>query len=47
MRLFAVPWLVGIWFAAAALGGPVFVTALLTIGAAALGAWAITTLRSP
>jgi hypothetical protein len=47
VRLLAVPWLIGIWFAAAALGGPVVVTALLTIGAAALGAWALAALRSP
>ena len=47
VRLLAMPSVVGIWFAASALGGPVVVTALLTIGAVGLGAWALAALRSP
>jgi hypothetical protein len=37
--------LVGVWNAAAALHGSVVVTLLLTLGAAALAAWAIVVLR--
>ena len=45
MRFLAVLGLVGIWQAAASLGGPLPVTAALTLGSAALGAWAIAVLR--
>ena len=37
--------LVGLWEAASLLHGSFLVTALLTVGAAALGAWAIAVLR--
>lgn len=37
--------LIGIWQAAASLGGPTGVTVALTAGAAALGGWAIAVLR--
>jgi hypothetical protein len=43
--LLALPGAVGIWFAAAALGGSPFVTGLFTLGAVLLGAWAIVVLR--
>jgi hypothetical protein len=46
VRLLAVPGLVGIWSAASALGGPLPVTLLVTLGAAALGLWAVAALRS-
>jgi hypothetical protein len=45
VRLFAALGLIGIWQAAASLGGPLPVTAAFTLGAAALGAWAIAVLR--
>jgi len=45
VRLLAALGLLGIWQAAASLGGPVLVTGLCTLGAAALGAWAIAVLR--
>jgi hypothetical protein len=45
VRLLASLGLVGIWHAAASLGGPLAVTAACTLGAAALGAWAIAVLR--
>ena len=45
VRLLASLGLVGIWHAAAGLGGPLAVTAAFTLGAAALGAWAIAVLR--
>jgi hypothetical protein len=46
VRALGVLGLVGIWHAASLLHGPPFVTVLLTLGAAALGAWAIVALRS-
>jgi hypothetical protein len=45
VRLLAVPGLVGIWSAASALGGPVFVTLLFTVGGALLAVWAVAALR--
>jgi hypothetical protein len=45
VRLLFVPGIVGIWSAASALGGPLLETALFTIGAAALGIWALGVLR--
>jgi hypothetical protein len=45
VRVVAVLGLVGIWQAASLLHGSLLVTALLTLGAAALGAWAIAVLR--
>jgi hypothetical protein len=45
VRLLAALGLIGIWQAAASLGGPLPVTAAFTLGAAALGAWAIAALR--
>jgi hypothetical protein len=45
VRFLAVLGLVGIWQAAASLGGPLPVTAGFTLGAAALAAWAIAVLR--
>jgi hypothetical protein len=45
VRLLAAVGLVGIWQAAASLGGPLIVTALFTAAAAALGAWALAVLR--
>jgi len=43
--LLALLGLVGIWEAAASLGGPLVVTAAFTAGAALLGAWALVALR--
>lgn len=37
---------VGLWSAAAALDAPSAVTALFTLGAALLGAWAVAVLRN-
>jgi hypothetical protein len=37
--------LIGIWQAAASLGGPLPVTAAFTLGAVAVGVWAIAVLR--
>jgi len=45
VRLIALLGLIGIWQAAASLGGPLVVTAAFTAGAAALGAWAVAVLR--
>jgi hypothetical protein len=45
MRLVALLGLVGIWHAASLLHGSTFVTASFTVGAAALGGWAIAVLR--
>jgi hypothetical protein len=45
VRLVALLGLVGIWHAASLLHGSTFVTAGLTVGALALGLWAITVLR--
>jgi hypothetical protein len=45
VRLLGVLALVGVWNAASALHGSVVVTLLLTLGAAALAAWAIVVLR--
>jgi GTPase involved in cell partitioning and DNA repair len=45
MRLLAAMGLIGIWNAAASLGGPLVLTASYTLGAVALGAWAIAVLR--
>jgi hypothetical protein len=45
VRLLAALGLIGIWQAAASLGGPLAVTAAFTLGAAALGAWAVAVLR--
>jgi hypothetical protein len=45
MRLVALLGLVGIWHAASLLHGSTFVTASFTVGAAALGVWAIAVLR--
>jgi len=45
VRVLTVLGLVGLWQAASLLHGSLLVTALLTIGAAALGAWAIAVLR--
>jgi hypothetical protein len=45
VRFLAALGLIGIWHAAASLGGPLLVTAAFTAGAAALGAWAIAVLR--
>jgi hypothetical protein len=45
VRLLGVLALVGIWNAASALRGSLLVTLVLTLGAVALGAWAIVTLR--
>jgi hypothetical protein len=46
VRLVALLGLVGIWHAASLLHGSTFVTASFTVGAAALGLWAVTTLRN-
>jgi hypothetical protein len=46
VRLIALVGLVGIWQAAASLGAPLVVTALFTLGAAALAAWAVAVLRA-
>jgi hypothetical protein len=45
VRVIAILGLVGLWQAASLLRGSLLVTALLTIGAAALAAWAIAVLR--
>jgi hypothetical protein len=45
VRLLAVLGIVGIWHAAGALRGPLPVTVLVTLGAAALAAWAVAVLR--
>ena len=45
MRVLGVLALVGFWQAASALHGSLVVTFLLTLGAAALAAWAIVVLR--
>jgi hypothetical protein len=45
VRLLVAPGSVGIWFAAAAIGGSVVVTALFTAGALLVGAWAVAVLR--
>jgi hypothetical protein len=45
VRLVALLGLVGIWHAASLLHGSTFVTASFTLGAAALGLWAVTALR--
>jgi hypothetical protein len=45
VRLLAAMGLIGIWNAAASLGGPLVLTASCTLGATALGAWAIAVLR--
>jgi hypothetical protein len=45
VRLLALLGLVGIWQAAASLGGPPIVAAACTCGAALLGAWALAALR--
>ena len=45
VRLLSLVGVVGLWQAAASLGAPLLVTALLTAGAAALGVWALAVLR--
>jgi hypothetical protein len=45
VRLVGLLGLVGIWHAASLLHGSTFVTASLTLGALALGVWAIAALR--
>jgi hypothetical protein len=45
VRLLAALALIGIWHAAESLGGSILVTAVFTLGAAAVGAWAIAVLR--
>jgi hypothetical protein len=45
VRLVALLGLVGIWHAASLLHGSTFVTAAFTVGAAVLGAWALTVLH--
>jgi hypothetical protein len=45
VRLLALLGIVGIWHAAEALRGPLVVTALVTLCAAALAAWAVAVLR--
>jgi hypothetical protein len=45
MRLLTAMGLIGIWNAADSLGGPLVLTASYTLGAVALGAWAIAVLR--
>jgi hypothetical protein len=45
VRLLGALALIGIWNAAAALHGSLVVTFLLTLGAAALAAWALVVLR--
>jgi hypothetical protein len=45
VRLLASLGLIGLWQAAASLGGPLAVTAAFTLAGAALGAWAIAALR--
>jgi len=44
VRIVALLGLVGIWHAASLLHGSTFVTASFTLGAAALGLWAVATL---
>jgi hypothetical protein len=46
VRLVALLGLVGIWHAASLLHGSTLVTASFTVGAFALGLWAITVLRN-
>jgi hypothetical protein len=46
VRLLAAVGLLGLWQAAASLGGPFVVTALFTLGGVALAAWAIAVLRN-
>ena len=45
MLIVAVLGVIGIWQTASLLHGPTLVTAAFTLGAAALGLWAVTTLR--
>jgi hypothetical protein len=45
VRFLAALGLLGLWQAAASLGGPLVVTLLCTVGAAALATWAIVVLR--
>jgi hypothetical protein len=45
VRIAALLGLVGIWQTASLLHGSTFVTAAFTLGAAALGLWAVTALR--
>jgi len=45
VRVLAALCLLGLWQAAAALGGPRVVTVLCTAAAAAVGAWAVAVLR--
>jgi hypothetical protein len=45
VRLLSLLGLVGLWSAAASLGGPLIVTFLFTAGAALLGIWAVAALR--
>jgi hypothetical protein len=45
VRFLAALGLIGLWQAAASLGGPLAVTAVFTLAGAALGAWAIAALR--
>jgi hypothetical protein len=45
VRFLAAVGLIGIWSAAASLGGPLVLTAVFTAGGIALGAWAIAVLR--
>jgi hypothetical protein len=45
VRLLALVGLVGIWQAASLLHGSTFVTASFTLGAAALGLWALSALH--
>jgi hypothetical protein len=45
VRLIAALGVVGIWQTASLLRGSAIVTALLTVGAVALGAWAVCALR--
>jgi hypothetical protein len=45
VRIAALLGLAGIWHAASLLHGSIFVTAAFTLGAAAIGVWAVTALR--
>jgi hypothetical protein len=45
VQIVALLGLVGIWQTASLLHGSMFVTLSLTVGAAVLGLWAVTTLR--
>jgi hypothetical protein len=45
VRILALLGIVGIWQTASLLHGSIFVTAAFTVGAAALGVWAIGVLR--